>query len=195
MKITFRSTRLRAVLLLGLGAALAACSDAPGVTAPVAPAPRATTIAAINAAYAGPDAITASSAATLLACPSTVERSATGVIGPRGGTLGVDGSAILVPPGAVRVPTTFTFVVPASPVVQVDVSAAGVEHYQFLRPVAISISYARCDAAALPGSSLGAWWVDSSTLSQLGVMAGVDDRAHRRITFVTDHLSGYAVVY
>jgi hypothetical protein len=26
-------------------------------------------------------------------------------------------------------------------------------------------------------------------------MAGVDDRQHRRLTFVTDHLSGYAVVY
>ena len=187
-----RSTRLRAALVVAVGALLAACSDAPtAATAPTAPRPG----AAVNAATADPFAITASPTATLLACPSTVADSATAVIGPRGGMVGVEGSAILVPAGAVRTPTAFTIVVPASPVVQVEVHAAGVEHYQFARPVAVSISYARCSDSALPDSPLGAWWIDSATLSQLGVMAGIDDRAHRRVTFITDHLSGYAVVY
>ena len=185
-----RSTRLRATLVVGLGALLAACADAP--TAPVAPRPAAAV--AVNAVIADPSAITASTTASLLACPSPVPDSATAVIGPRGGFVGVDGSAILVPAGAVRTPTTFTFVVPASPVVRVEIHTPDAEHYQFARPVAVSISYARC-GDSLPTAPLGAWWIDSATLSQLGVMAGIDDRAHQRVTFVTDHLSGYAVVY
>ena len=188
-----RSTRLRAALVVGVGALLAACTDAP--TAATAPTTAPRPGAAVNAATADPLAVTASPTATLLACPSTVADSASGVIGPRGGMIGVEGSGIVVPAGAVRTPTAFTVVVPASPVVQVEIHAAGVAHYQFVRPVAVSISYARCAAAQLPATSFGAWWIDSATLDQLGVMAGIDDRTHRRVTFVTDHLSGYAVVY
>jgi hypothetical protein len=193
MTSPFRSTHLRVALLAGLSGLLAACADAPTAVAPSA-APSSANVA-VNASVAVPGAVTASSTASLLACPATTTESASAVIGPRGGIVGVAGSALVVPPGAVPRATNFTFVVPASPVVQVEIHAAGVEHYAFDRPVAVSISYARCSDAQLPATSLGAWWVDSSTLSQLGVMAGIDDRSHRRVTFITDHLSGYAVVY
>lgn len=185
-----RSFSLRAALLTGVVALLAACSDAPTAPAAAPSAPR-----AVNAAVADPSAIAASPAATLFACENSRTRSASAVIGPRGGTVRVAGSALIVPPGAVPTATTFTFTLPESPYLTVDVSAAGVEHYSFARPVAISISYAHCSSASLPDAPLGAWWVDAATLEQLGVMAGVDDRQHRRLTFVTDHLSGYAVVY
>ena len=188
MPIPTRSTRLGAALLAGAVALLAACSDAP--TAPASSAPR-----AVNAAVADPSALTASPSASLLACPSRITRSTSAVIGPRGGMVGIAGSALVVPPGAVATPTTFTFTIPASPFLQVDVSAAGVAHYQFAHPVALSISYAHCSPSALPDAPLGAWWVDAATLEQLGVMAAVDDRHQHRVTFVTDHLSGYAVVY
>lgn len=194
MTSLLRSTHLRVALLAGLGVFLAACADAP--TTAVAPsAPRASVGAAINAAVSSPDAVTASPTASLLACSAATTDSASAVIGPRGGLVGVAGSTLAVPPGAVPKPTTFTFVVPASPYVQVEIHAANVAHYQFDRPVAVTISYARCDDAALPASQLGAWWIDSATAQQLGVMAGIDDRGHRRVTFITDHLSGYAVVY
>jgi hypothetical protein len=183
-----RSTRLRAGFLAGVVVFLAACSDAPTAVAPAAATP------AVNAAVAAPFARTASASAALLACPSATADSARAVIGPRGGYVGVGGSALVVPRGAVAKPTAFTFVVPASPVVQVEIHAAGVEHYEFARPVAVSVSYARC-GANLPSAPLGAWWVESSTLERLGVMAAIDDRRHSRVTFITDHLSGYAVVY
>lgn len=190
MTNTLRSTRRRsAAIIAGLAALLTACADAPTASAPSAPR------AAVNASVAEPFAVTASPSATLLACPSTTSHSATAVIGTRGGVVAVAGSALVVPPGAVRTPTSFTLEVPASPVMRVEVTAEGAEHYEFRRPVAVSISYARCDDAMLPASSLGAWWIDDATLQRLGVMAGIDDRAHRRVTFITDHLSGYAVVY
>ena len=186
-----RSIRLRGALLSGAVAFLAACSDSP--TAPVAAgssAPR-----AVNASVADPSALTASSSATLFACPNTKTRSASAVIGPRGGMVGVAGSALVVPPGAVHRPTTFTFTLPESPYLQVDVSAAGVEHYSFARPVALTINYAHCSRSGLPDAPLGAWWVDTETLERLGVVAAVDNRRLRRLTFITDHLSGYAVIY
>jgi len=185
-----RSFSLRAALLSGVVALLAACSDAPTAPAAAPSAPR-----AVNASVADPSATTASPAATLFACESSRSRSASAVIGPRGGMVALSGSALVVPPGAVGKPTTFTFTIPASPYLTVDVSAQGVEHYSFARPVLISISYAHCSGQGLPDAPLGAWWVNAETLEQLGVMAGVDDRQHRRLTFVTDHLSGYAVVY
>lgn len=184
-----RRSSLRAALLAGAAALMAACSDAPTAPAAATSAPR-----AVNAAVAAPTAIPASPSATLFACETNRTRSASAVIGPKGGIVGVAGSALVVPPGAVATPTAFTFTVPASPYLTVDVSAAGAEHYSFARPVAISVSYAHC-SNDLPDAPLGAWWVDASTLQQLGVMAAVDDRRHRRLTFVTDHLSGYAVVY
>jgi hypothetical protein len=181
-----RSSRRGAGFLAGLVVFLAACSDAPTAAAP-APA--------VNAAVAEPSARPASTSATLLACPSTTADSARAVIGPRGGSVSVGGSSLVVPPSAVATPTTFTLVAPASPVVQVEVHAAGVDHYEFAHPVTVSVSYARCDDAALPTARLGAWWVDGATLERLGVMAARDDRRQRRVTFITDHLSGYAVVY
>lgn len=196
MTSLFRSTPLRVALLAGLSGLLAACAaDAPSATAPSSSSPVPVARAAVNAAVAGIGAVTPSSATTMLACPAAAADSASAVIGPRGGVVGVAGSTLAVPPGAVRQPTLFTLVVPASPVVKVEMHPAGAEHYQFARPVAVSISYARCDAAMLPAAPLGAWWIDSATSQQLGAMAGFDDRAHRRVTFLTDHLSGYAVVY
>jgi len=192
MTNTLRTTaRRRFAFLAGLAALLTACADAPTAVAPSA----ATNSAVVNAAVADPLAAPASPSATLLSCPSTTSRSASAVIGPRGGIVSVDGSALVVPPGAVTRPTSFTLEVPASPVVRVEVTAAGAEHYTFRRPVVVSISYARCDDAILPPTSLGAWWIDDATLQRLGVMAGIDDRTQRRVTFITNHLSGYAVVY
>lgn len=173
-----RSTRLRAALLSGAVALLAACSDAPTVSTASSSA-----------------ALTVSPSATLLACPSRTTRSSSAVIGPRGGRVGVAGSSLVVPPDAVREPTRFTFTLPASPILQVDVSAAGVEHFEFARPVAFTISYAHCSRSDIPDAPLGAWWVDTATLQPLGVMPASDDRRRHRVTFATDHLSGYAVIY
>src|SRR6185369_10657108 len=99
------------------------------------------------------------------ACPSTVTRQGSAVIDHKGGILEVDGNALVVPPKAVKKKTRFTMTVPASPYVEIDVSAEGVAHYTFQRPVAISVSYARCAESQLPATSMNAWWIDPATRS------------------------------
>jgi hypothetical protein len=188
-----RPIRQRAVAVLCAVASLSlfvACSDAPTGARQTTEAPF-----AASASQALSDAVVPTTAGHALACASTISDSSTAVIGPRGGIVSVAGSALVVPPGAVRKATAFTFVVPASPIVEIEVHPATGGHYQFAHPVAISVSYARCADSALPASTLGAWWIDDATRQELGVMAGIDDRDHRRLTFITDHLSGYIVAY
>jgi hypothetical protein len=96
----------------------------------------------------------------------------------------------------VRTPVRITMTVPASKYVEVNIAAAGNAHYQFRRPVVVSLDYSRCGASAdAIGSSLTAWYVDGSTGAFFADMGGIDDRYFRRIIFMTDHLSGYAVAY
>jgi hypothetical protein len=100
-----------------------------------------------------------------------------------------------VPPGAVSEPTTFTMSVHGMPAVRVDIRAGNADHYVFQRPVTIAIDYSRCGSAADNLPTFSAWYVDNSGNTLLQDMGGLDDRANRRITFATDHLSGYAVAY
>jgi hypothetical protein len=164
-----------------VAALLAACSDSPVAPRAVPPTPDFAR-AALDGEEAPP---------TFLTCGVAAPARASAVIGRTGGVLRVDGHALLVPPRAVPRPTRFTITVPASPFLEIDISAEGRDDYRFARPVAVTISYARCDPASLPDARLEAWWVEGND----GVIAGVDDRRSRRVTFLTDHLSGYAVIY
>src|SRR5439155_3706825 len=92
-----RTLSLRALLAASTVALLAACADAPTAPQAAPSAPR-----AVNASVADPNAVTASPAATLFACENSKTRSASAVIGPRGGIVGIAGSALVVPPGAVH---------------------------------------------------------------------------------------------
>ena len=165
------------------------CADSP-----VAPS------AAMSDAALGSSSSTATPAAgttgdRLLACPAAVGDSATVVIDRRGGSVRAAGSELRVGPGAVSKPTAFTIVVPASSVMEVEIHAEGVPSYQFRHRVEVTIDYSRCAPSALPAGSLAAWYIDSSTKRGLQNMRAEDDRANQRVTFYTDHLSGYAVVY
>ena len=165
--------------------AVTACSDAP-TSAPAIEAPVAAT-RAVTVADAG---------SSLLECAPASAASATKLITPAGGLLAVGGHAIAIPPRAVSRPTRITMRVPASRIVEVDISAEGMSHYQFARPVVVTLDYSRCGAAAdATASSFTAWYVDASTRTFMADMGGVDDRLFRRIFFTTDHLSGYAVAY
>lgn len=175
-------------VVLTLAALLsAACSDAP--TNPAASAAR-------DLQYQPSASVVSvsSNSSLYLACPSTQTHSASKVIGPRGGIVGVDGSALLIPPGAVPVETRFTFIVPASDIMQIEAHADGVEHYIFQRPVMMTIDYSRCaNSVDRLSSSFSAWYIDTPTRSALSWMGGVDDRRSHRLFFATGHLSGYAV--
>ena len=171
---------------------LGACADAPLAPSAAGTLP---SMARVESGVKTTDALTTSDANALLACPSGVAESATAVIGPRGGAVRVAGSELVVGPGAVPRPTTFTLTVPASPVMEIDIRAGGVEHYEFKRPVLVTIGYARCPESALPATSLSAWYIDRTTHNRLDIMASIDDRPNRRLTFLTTHLSGYAAAY
>ena len=168
------------------GLAVGACSDAS--TSPSAAAPRTTQYQA-----SAVRASVSSSSDSYLACPSKQTFSATKIIGPRGGILAVNGSAMAVPPGAVPSPTRFTFTVPASDIMQIEVHAEGVDHYLFQRPVMMTIDYSRCASAVDHLGAFSAWYIDTPTRNALSWMGGVDDRLSHRVFFATGHLSGYAV--
>lgn len=185
VSLRFRNSKTASRAALALAAlALAACSDAPTGTRAAQQIPSASlsTVAASS-----------SDASQFVACPSTHTYSASKVIGPRGGIVAVDGSALAIPPGAVPTPTRFTFTVPASDIMQIEAHADGVEHYFFQRPVIITIDYSRCAQAVDQLPSFSAWYIDTATRNPLSWMGGVDDRLSHRLFFATDHLSGYAV--
>jgi hypothetical protein len=175
-----RYLSLRA-LAVGCVAILAACADA-GITAPDAAAPLSLASARLES---GP---------SLLACPGLNTQSASAVIGAAGGSLSVGGQVMTVPAGAVPTPTLFTMSVPPGRYMELDIDAAGQEHYAFAKPVSITVDYSRCRGQAIP-LSLAAWYIDSESKTLLENMGGVDDRSGRRLTFVTDHLSGYAIAW
>lgn len=130
---------------------------------------------------------------TLVECPVSTSSSVTDVITPLGGIVSVGGTSISVPAGAVLVPTTITVTVPASTYMEIDISVEGVEHFIFEQPVTVTLDYSRCSRGDLDKAPLNVWYIDSATKSLLELMPGVDDKVNRSVTFITGHLSGYAL--
>jgi hypothetical protein len=130
---------------------------------------------------------------TLIECPTSVAQSASAVIGILGGTVSVDGSRITLPPGAVLEPTTITLTVPASNYMEIDITANDEEHFEFLFPAKVTISYARCTNPDLDHVPLTAWYIDGLLHTLLQHMGGFDNKLLRTVTFKTDHLSGYSI--
>lgn len=173
-------TRLRIppfVLGLATAALLGACAGADRTAAPEAGTPL---------------ALLGGGAPTLLPCSMT-PASASGVISPSlGGTVAAGGVTITLPAGAVLAPTTLTVSVPESPFREVHIRANGAEHFLFLQTATVTISYDGCGVDPL-APSLSAWNVDEATRAPIAQMLSVDDRLLRTVTFVTNHLSGYAI--
>jgi hypothetical protein len=131
--------------------------------------------------------------ASLFLCPGSAPKSASALVTPLlGGTVSAGGFSIALPAGAVLAPTTITVTVPASPYLEVDIRADGAEHYQFAQPAVVTMDYSRCGVAAAE-ARLTVLYIDAATKTPLEDMGGVDDKLTRRITFVTPHLSGYAL--
>ena len=181
-----RSSLFRAALSVGLITALAACAD----TGPTAPSAASSRVATPSLAASRP-----ANKPPLLVCPGGRLQQASAVIGPSGGTLALGGHLMVVPEGAVPEPIEFTMTVPPSRYMEVDISAAGVEHYVFERPVAVVIDYTRCRGPQLPTSAVSVWYIDGLRKELLENMGGVDDRYSRRVQFSTNHLSSYAIAY
>ena len=129
----------------------------------------------------------------LLVCKSEVTESSTALITPLGGVVTAGGASVIVPQGALLLPTTITLTVPASKYVEIDVTADGLEHFNFELPVTVVISYERCNRSDINTRPLEAWYIDSQTKALLENMNGIDDKLTKTVTFMTGHLSGYAL--
>lgn len=142
---------------------------------------------------AGEPQLARSASATLVECPSGVSHSTESTILPLGGSVELRGHRVDLPTGAVLGPTTIGLAEPASQYMMIDLSANGQDHFQFHEPLTITIDYSRCTRANIDKGPLSVWLVDPTTGALLQHMGGTDDKATQRITFQTDHFSGYAI--
>ncbi|MBW3655497.1 MAG: hypothetical protein KY444_05280 [Gemmatimonadetes bacterium] len=144
----------------------------------------------------GPEgaSLASSSGPSALECPVSTTRRTTATIGLLGGALELDGHRVVIPANAVLTPTEFTLTVPASNYVEIDIKAAGEEHYQFRKPVSLTLSYARCTRTNIDKENLRIFYIDDSRSKALVEdMGGTDDKAARTVTTGTDHFSGYVI--
>lgn len=174
MKILQHALR-RLALVLVVTVGITACADQ-GPTEPATPRP----------------ALSQTTGAVLLECPINVTRSVESTIDILGGTVSLDGHSITLPFGAVTLPTTIKLTVPASNYVEVDITANGLEHFQFEKAATVVISYARCTRSNIANKTISAWYFDGATKTLISPMASTDDRANSRVLFSTDHLSEYS---
>lgn len=166
---------LRSAALLASVVAGASCTDTQaGITTPAG---------GVAANSAGPEPVE---------CPVETTASASSLIGPLGGVVSVGGHQMVIPPLAVLAPTQFTVTVPASQYMRVDITAGNGQHYQFRKPVSITLSYARCTRSDINKENLRIFYVDDNDVI-LEDMGGTDDKAARTVTTGTDHLSGYLI--
>lgn len=131
----------------------------------------------------------------LVRCPTRLGATTTSIVGPLGGVLELRGSSITLPLGAVTVPTLMRLTVPPSRFMQVDITANDLPTFLFETPVTVTIDYSRCRWSGSRRGTLTVWHIDPDTKALLENMGGTDDRARRRITFTTGHLSSYAIAH
>ena len=176
-----RQTRLSLALAASLALAGAASCTADRVSSP-RPAERSSLLG-----FGG------SASSALLTCPTGPASSVTSTIGPLGGLLAVGNTQVVIPANAVLAPTTFTLTVPSSKYVEIEVTAAGSEHFLFELPVTVTIDYSRCGRSNIDLRPLAVWNIDPETKALLEPMPSVDNKLTKSVLFTTLHFSGYAV--
>ena len=129
---------------------------------------------------------------SLVECTLSEPQSTKATVGPGGATLTLGGASVTVPAGAVLQPVELTLSVPVAPWAMVDVTATGYEHFVFEQPISVSLTYERCSAGRIERAPLSVWYVDAAG-TLLEQMPTLDDRNRKRVTFLTGHLSGYAI--
>lgn len=131
----------------------------------------------------------------LVACPSVTSTSASAIVTILGGSVLLGQTGITLPAGAVTLPTLLSVTLPVSSYAEVDIKANDLESFLFQRTVTVSIDYSRCPAANVDDERLMVWYIDPATKRFLENMGGTDNKAAKRITFTTDHLSSYAIAH
>jgi hypothetical protein len=119
------------------------------------------------------------------------------VIGAEGGTLALGGTSVTIRAGVLSSPTTLTLSLPATGFMEVEIEADGQEHFVFAAAVSLEIDYSRCPAADLRSRPLRVWHVEDERASKVKFrnLGGTDDRANRKMSVATDHLSTYVIAH
>jgi hypothetical protein len=131
--------------------------------------------------------------ATILECPVDVSAETVQTIGILGGEIALNGHRLVIPAGALTKEVTFKLVEPAGNYVVIEITANGAEHITFESPASLSVSYSRCDRSNIEKKDLRVYYVDADSGVILEDLGGADDKAERRVTVETLHLSEYAV--
>jgi hypothetical protein len=130
----------------------------------------------------------------LIECPTTRADSSLQIINNLlGGIVSVAGSSIAIPPLALALPTLIKLTVPASTFMEVDITANNLASFVFRANVIVTIDYSRCLPSVTQGRTLTVWQINPQTKALIQNMNGVNDPVQRRMTFTTNHLSGYAI--
>jgi hypothetical protein len=172
-----RWTMVRRCVILAFAAALTACSEP--ATGPSLDAPEPT--------------LNEVAAPALLECGTADRDFALALLGRLGGLLSLNGHQISVPFGALTGLAVITMRQPATSFVEVEVRVNGRQHFQFAKPVTVTLDYSRCDPSIIGPGPLMVWEIDPDTKAFIRDMNGVDNREAQTISFTTDHFSGYAV--
>jgi hypothetical protein len=173
-----RWTSIRRFAVVALAAAVTACSEP--TTAP-------------ESADVPPTLNETPGATGLLECRRTFFDITWGLLGPLGGLLSLDGHTLMVPAGALDRFAFVTLRTPSTRFVEVEARVNGQDHFQFNKPVTVVLDYSRCPDWRIGPEPLTVWQIDPDTKAFIRDMGGVDDRAARKISFTTDHFSGYAI--
>lgn len=134
-----------------------------------------------------------SSGPTLVECPTNVETFVEGSVGSSGGTVALGRHRIDLPVQAVRGSHRFRITEVASNYMELDLKANGKDKFEFHRPVLITIDYSRCSRSNIDKAPLTVWKIDPTSKTLLRNMGGIEDKAARTITFISDSLSGYSI--
>ena len=110
-----------------------------------------------------------------------------------GGELNTGDAQLEVPFAAVWYDTPVQVVVPTSEYIEVELHAVGHDHFEFERPVTVTLDFSRCAADALPLDRMRVVYIDATSRQILEDMGGTVDPVARTITFETGHFSSYAV--
>ena len=94
---------------------------------------------------------------------------------------------------AVLLPTEFRLEAPVSRFMELDITANGMDSFDFQKAVTITIDYSRCTRSDIEGQALTVWQIDPVTKDLIEPMGGFDDKIAHTITFTTDHLSTYSL--
>jgi hypothetical protein len=182
-----RMSRILWGLTLGLALAASGCSDV--ATRPtdggVTPPP--------DTGAAPPDTTTPPASPQLIQCPTTQTATSSGLVSLLGGVITAAGTSISLPAGSLLGVTLIRVTVPASTYMEVDITANDLATFLFRSAVTVTIDYSRCPTSVTAGKTLTVWQINPQTKQLLTNMGGQNDAALRRITFTTDHLSGYAI--